>query len=62
MILRIWKMVNVCVFSQDIVDMDIEAIEEAMEAMDVAMAMEAIEVNMDITDMVQKCTYVHNYV
>ena len=55
-------MVNVCVLSQDTVDMAMEAIEEAMEAMDEAMAMEAIEVNMDITDMIQKCTYIHNYV
>ena len=57
-------MVNVCVFSQDIVDMDMEAM-EAMEAMDAAIGagtMEAIEVNMDITDMIQKCTYIHNYV
>ena len=60
-------MVNVCVLSQDIMDMD----------GDMAMAMEAImaeamevdhgpcimyRIMVDKTDMIQKCTYIHNYV
>ena len=60
-------MVNVCVLSQDIVDMEVMEVMvevmEAMEAMEEAMAV--IEDSMDgvnDTDMIQKCTYIHNYV
>ena len=62
-------MANVLVFSQDIedMDMDVDIMVDTGDTMDVDMdtievrAMEVMD-GLNNADMIQKCTYIHNYV